>query len=166
MRLTTIYYWNRPPLNLISWIHSCWHSMSVFRFGLLHRTNCTLAQTWASAEFFPRGAKSTFCLSFSGCWRRNAHGRSQNALSVQHHKENAPCYGNSPQKCGSLAAMLLFHSCVFSHRIKRRGLLLSAVIASLHYLLRCHRCLPVLPQASLQKSLDSQKNSPDLKENR
>jgi len=32
----------------------------------------------ASAEIFPGGgAKSTFCLSFSGCWRCNAHGRSQ-----------------------------------------------------------------------------------------
>jgi len=35
---------------------------------------------WASAEIFQRGATSKFCLSFSGCWRRNANGRSQNSL--------------------------------------------------------------------------------------
>ena len=51
--------------------------------------------TWASAEIFPEGEKSTFCLSFSGCWRCSAHGRSQNVLPFQHHNENAPCYGNS-----------------------------------------------------------------------
>ena len=29
---------------------------------------------WAPAEIFPRGGKSTsFCLSFSGCWRCNAN---------------------------------------------------------------------------------------------
>jgi len=44
------------------------------------------------------GANSAFCLSFSGCWWCSAHGRSQNALPFQHHKENAPCYGNSPKK--------------------------------------------------------------------
>jgi len=49
---------------------------------------------------------------------------------------------------------------------KTTWLIATAVIISLYYLLRCHRCLPVLPQASLQKSLDSQKNSLDLKENR
>jgi len=32
-------------------------------------------------------------------WRRcNANGRSQNALSFLHYKENAPCYGNNPKK--------------------------------------------------------------------
>ena len=49
---------------------------------------------------------------------------------------------------------------------KTTWLIATAVIISLYYLLRYHRCLPVLPQASLQKSLDSQKNSLDLKENR
>jgi len=44
-------------------------------------------------------------------------------------------------KCASLAVMLLFHSCFFSHRIKLRGLLLSTVIVSLHFLLNCPRCL-------------------------
>ena len=56
---------------------------------------------------FSRGATSTFCLSFSGCWRRNANRRSQDALPFLHHKENAPCYGRSPKWSASLAAVLL-----------------------------------------------------------
>jgi len=28
-------------------------------------------------------------------WRCNANGRSENALSFLHYKENAPCYGNN-----------------------------------------------------------------------
>jgi len=88
---------------------------------------------------FSGGGKSTFRLSFSGCWPCNANGRSQNALPIQHHKENAPCYGNNPKKCAWLAAMLLFHSYFFSHCVKLRGLLLSGVIVSLHILLSCHK---------------------------
>jgi len=57
--------------------------------------HCT---TWAFAEIFFRGETSKFCLSFLGCWRCNANGRSQNALTFLHHKENAPCYGNSNKK--------------------------------------------------------------------
>ena len=37
---------------------------------------------WLFAGFFPGGATSKFCSSFSGCWRCNASGRSQNALPV------------------------------------------------------------------------------------
>jgi len=32
------------------------------------------------------------------CWRCNANGLSQNALSFPHYKGNAPCYGNNHQK--------------------------------------------------------------------
>jgi len=32
-------------------------------------------QLWASAEIFPGGSTTTFCWSFSGCWRCNANGR-------------------------------------------------------------------------------------------
>jgi len=32
------------------------------------------------------------------CWRCNANGWSQNALSFQNYKENAPCYGNNHKK--------------------------------------------------------------------
>jgi len=39
---------------------------------------------------FSRGGTSTFCLSFSGCWRYNENGRSQNAFLFLHHKENSP----------------------------------------------------------------------------
>jgi len=33
---------------------------------------------WVSEENFPGGTTSTFCSSFSSCWRCNANGRSQN----------------------------------------------------------------------------------------
>jgi len=58
------------------------------------------AHTWKLAERvkvamgfrrkFSRGATSTFCLSFSGCWRCNENGRSQNSLLFLHYKENSP----------------------------------------------------------------------------
>ena len=38
------------------------------------------------------------------------------------------------QKCASLTAMLLFHSCFCTRNINVRGLLLSVVTVSLHYL--------------------------------
>jgi len=56
-------------------------------------------QPWASAEIFPGGAKSTFWLSFSGFWRCNPNGRTQNALPLLHHKENAQCYVNGCKLC-------------------------------------------------------------------
>jgi len=83
----------------------------------------------------PRGGKVDILLTSSGCWGCNPNGRSQNASPFQHHKENVPCYGNSPKNA------LRLQQCFFSHRIKLLGLLLSAVIVSLHYLLSCHRCL-------------------------
>jgi len=48
-------------------------------------------ESWASAEIFAGGAKSTFCLSFSVCWQCNANGRTQ--------KENVQCCGNSCIQC-------------------------------------------------------------------
>jgi len=48
---------------------------------------------------FSKREKSTFCLSFSGFWRCNASGRTQNALLFLHHKENAQCYGNGCKQC-------------------------------------------------------------------
>jgi len=41
------------------------------------------------------GQHRHFAYPFSGFWRCNTNGRSQNAFSFIHHKENAPCYGNS-----------------------------------------------------------------------
>jgi len=74
----------------------------------------------------------------------------EDAMQMDVHKtlyhrtqRNAPCCGiSTPQKMPQLTAtvpklrfvMLLFHSCFFSHCIKPRGLLLSAVTVSLHYL--------------------------------
>jgi len=39
---------------------------------------------------FSRGATSTFCWSFSGCWRCSANGRSQIAFLFLHRNENSP----------------------------------------------------------------------------
>jgi len=49
------------------------------------------ARTMRVRIIFSRGTKSTFCLSFSDCWRCNANGRTQ--------KENVQCYGNSCKQC-------------------------------------------------------------------
>jgi len=78
--------------------------------------------SWASAEllkFFQSGTTSTFCLSFSGCWRCNANGHPQKALPYLNHTENALCYGSRLKNCVSLAAMCLFHSYFFSHSINQ-----------------------------------------------
>jgi len=98
--------------------------------------------------FFPRVGKVDIFLYISGCGRYNASRHSHNALPFLHHKENDPCYANSPKNaCASLAAVLLFtlyktrcqqyffsvftpYKCFFPHC----DLLLSAVIVSLHYL--------------------------------
>jgi len=46
-------------------------------------------------RIFPEGKTSTFGLSFSGCWRCNAIGHTQNAFTFLYHKAIAPSYGNS-----------------------------------------------------------------------
>jgi len=79
-------------------------------------------------NFFYLSAKSTFCLPISGCWRCSSNGRSHKALPFLQHKENYPCYGNSPKNA------LRWQHGFFSHRIKVRNLLQSAVTVSLHYL--------------------------------
>jgi len=81
-----------------------------------------------SQKIFHWSAKSTFCLPISGCWQYNANGRSHKALPFLHHQENYPCYDNSPKNAFG------WHQGFFSHCIKVRDLLQSAVIASLHYL--------------------------------
>ena len=68
----------------------------------------------------------------------NANGSSQNASPFLHLKENSICYSNSHKKFVGVA-MLPFHSGFFSHSIKLRGLPLSAVTVSLHYLPTCQR---------------------------
>jgi len=96
--------------------------------------------TWVSAEIFP-GVKVgilliLFRLLTMQCkWTFTKHF----ILSIPQRK--CPKLRQQSQKCASLTTMLPFHSCFFSHRIKLRGLLLSAVIVSLHYLLSCQRFL-------------------------
>jgi len=58
------------------------------------------------AEIFPEGAKSTFCLSFSGCWRCNANGRIQ--------KINVQCCDNSCIQCFPCKKILHWANVCFS----------------------------------------------------
>ena len=93
--------------------------------------------TWASAEIFPGGAKSTFCLFFSCCRRCKANRLSQNALPFLNTTKRMPDVTAKVAKMlfiGSNASFSLIY--FFSHRIKLRGLLLSVVTASRHYLPR------------------------------
>jgi len=54
---------------------------------------------------FSKGDNVAICFTYLGCYRWNANGCSQTTLSFLQHKENAPCYGNSGEKCASLAAI-------------------------------------------------------------
>jgi len=72
---------------------------------------------------FPGGAKSTFCLSFSGCSSCNAKGHSQNTLPFLHHKENAHVTA-TVTKMHFVGSSPFIHSCFFSNYIKQNGLLL------------------------------------------
>jgi len=90
--------------------------------------------TWASVEIFPEGETLPFYLSFSGCWRYNADGGSQNALPFLHHQENSICYSKSHKNCASLTAMLIFLSCILSYSMKTTSL--GAIGNS---------CIPALP---------------------
>jgi len=79
-------------------------------------------------DFF-RGGKSTFCLFFSGCWCCNANGRSQNDLPFLHHTGNSHVT-TAVAKMLFIGSNAFIHSYFFSHRIKIRGLLISAVTVS------------------------------------
>ena len=85
-------------------------------------------------KFFQVGAKLTFCLTFSGCWQCSANGHSQNALPFLHYKKYPMLQQQSQKWCFVAAAIFIFHSFLFSHSIKLRGLLLSVVTVLLHYL--------------------------------
>ena len=66
----------------------------------------TIVQYMGVRRKFSRGgATLTYCLSFSGCWRCDANGRSKLALAFLHHKENYPWYKNSPKNCASLVVI-------------------------------------------------------------
>jgi len=47
-------------------------------------------------------------------YRCNVNGCSQNTLPFLHHKENAPCYGNSRKKSASLAAVVRYIMIIFT----------------------------------------------------
>jgi len=83
---------------------------------------------------FSRGAKLTFCLSFSGCWQCNVNGSSQNALPCPLYSTKKCLMLRQQKNCVWLAPKRLFHSCFFSHSIKLRGLPLPVVYVLLHYL--------------------------------
>jgi len=68
---------------------------------------------------FQSGTTSKFCLSFSGFWRCNANGRSQNAKRKMSQKREMSCYGNNHKNCVSFVAMSPFHLCFFSHCINK-----------------------------------------------
>jgi len=76
----------------------CFQLRSVLNVVCYEEVHYELMWSICVRRNFSRGkTKLTFCLSFSGWWRCNANGRSQNALPFQHHKQIAPCYGNSPK---------------------------------------------------------------------
>jgi len=64
------------------------------------------------------GATSTFCLSFSCCWRCNANAPSWNALPFLNHNDNAPCYGNSRKNRASLAQQCFFFIYASFHTVQ------------------------------------------------
>jgi len=65
-------------------------------------------------NFFLRETTSALSLPFLGCCRWNANGCSQNTSPFLHHKENAPCYGNSRKKWALLAAIVRYIMIIFS----------------------------------------------------
>ena len=122
---------------------------------------------------FSRGAKSTFCYPFQVA---------EDAMQMDVHKtlyhrtqRSAPCYAVSTlqrkcptlrqhfQKCASLAAMVIFHSCFFLHCIKLSG---CCYQQSLSRCITCHRCprsvarwlSPKPAKWCHEKLLDSAKN--------
>jgi len=89
-----------------------------------------------SLKFFQGKATSQFCLSFSGCWRCNSIGPSQNALPFLHHKRCHMLQQHSEKLCFVGAAVSIFYSCFFSYSTTLRGLPLSKVTVSLHFMLK------------------------------
>ena len=64
--------------------------LAVLRRGVIGKLSLEWPQApfpWTSAEIFPGGATSTFCLQFSGCWWCSAIGGSQSALPFLHKKK-------------------------------------------------------------------------------
>ena len=94
------------------------------------------SQAWAPSEFFPGGGKVDILLILFRLLSMQCTWTFTKRFTLSKPLRKCPIFGNSPKICVSLAAMLLFHSGVFSHRRELCGLLLSAVIVPLYYLLR------------------------------
>jgi len=90
---------------------------------------------WASTEIFPGGAKLTFCLSFTGCWRCIINWMFTKCFTLATPQRECPVLRQQSQNCSSLVAML-FYSHFFSHALKLRGIPLATVTVSPHYLPR------------------------------
>ena len=88
-------------------VESHWLTCSKHRHPAPGLFSCEWYLTpWASAEIFPEGAASTLCLSFSGCWRCNAIGRSQNALPFPNHKKHVTATLTKTRFVGSNSQVL------------------------------------------------------------
>jgi len=88
---------------------------------------------------FNRREKWTFCLFFSGCWWCNAIGRSKNALSFLHHKENALRYDNSHKNSASLAQQCFYFTHASFHIVWHY--VAYCYQQSLSCCITCQRCL-------------------------
>ena len=101
---------------------------------------------------FPRGETLTFCLSFSGCWRWNANGRSQNASLSTSKKILYVTAAATASLTLTMDFLNLWNNCYrFTHAFHTASnyVVLSAKMSVFRS--------AVLPQVSLQKkSLDSQ----------
>jgi len=64
---------------------------------------------------FSRGGNVDICLSFSGCWQCKQTFTKYFTLSIPQRK--CRMLRQQSHNCASLAAMLLFHWCLFSHSI-------------------------------------------------
>jgi len=84
--------------------------------------------SWASAEIFPGRSKSTFLLILFRLLTMQCKWTLTKLFDLPTPKTNALCWGSSPKN------VLRWLQCFLSHSIKLRGILLSTVIVSVHYL--------------------------------
>ena len=112
----TIFCWNRNfllsttiSIDLTAKFHSFYVKES--ELEILERSESEILEALESeSDILPTTPQP--CLS--GCWRCNAIGRSQTALPLLHHKENAPSYDNSDKKCASLAAIARYITILYT----------------------------------------------------
>jgi len=96
--------------------------------------NCATAlSTWASVEILPGGTTLAFYLSFSGCWRYNVDGGSQNASPILHRKKISYVTARVTKIALRWQQLIFFHAS-FDTVWKLHAFALSAVTVSLHLL--------------------------------